>query len=155
MPTAAPPMRRVLSKVDGVRKNVDRVRRAPLPPEPLKTRDRGEVVKISLPSMKNRRFSGKYVSRAVRFTTTSSDSTAPKSGRAAAVTWRFEDGRQKTSKPALWASSPRALFIVVAVYGNRANCCFGRTPGSRICCSADMNRAPVNGSAGHPHCSSM
>src|SRR5690554_5589092 len=80
------PMRRVLT--------MDR--RLPLAPV-----ERGVGLKTSCPSWKKRRFSGKKVSLAVRFTTTLSDSVEPKSGLAAAVSWKLLDGRQNTSKPAL------------------------------------------------------
>ena len=46
----------------------------------------GVVSNTSLPSKKNNRFSGKKVSSAVRFKTTSSASTAPKSGFKGALT---------------------------------------------------------------------
>ena len=109
-------MRRVFSTVVGGRVKASLVRRAPmeeLAPPALAlpgrgTAERGEVRKISLPSTKKSRFSGKNVSREVRLMTTSSDSTEPKSGVMAAVTWKFDDGRQKTSSPVSHASSPSA-----------------------------------------------
>ena len=97
-------MRRVLRSVVGSRKNVCGERRAPWPCGPLADERglaRGEVSNTSLPSRKNSRFSGKNVSKAVRFTTTSSDSTAPKSGFKAAVSCMLVEGRQTTSTPAL------------------------------------------------------
>tara|TARA_B100001989_G_scaffold66287_1_gene44838 strand:- start:8 stop:337 length:330 start_codon:yes stop_codon:yes gene_type:complete len=98
----APPILLVFKSVVGSGLNVEVVCRDP--PE-LAFDERtwllGVVAKTSLPSRKKRRFSGKNVSKAVRFTTTSSDSTAPKSGFNVAVSCRLEVGRQETSIPAL------------------------------------------------------
>ena len=64
-------MRRVLTMVVG----------GPELPTPLpRVSARGEATNISWPSTKNKRFSGKKVSVALRFMSTSSDSTLPKSG---------------------------------------------------------------------------
>jgi hypothetical protein len=91
----APPMRRVLRSVVGVPVKLLAVFRAPPEPPPLDliVWDRGDVMKFSLPSRKNKRFSGKKVSLDVKLTTTSSDSTDPKSGYSAAVNWRSLVGR--------------------------------------------------------------
>ena len=94
-------MRRVFTSVVGSCTKFCAVWRAPLfDGEPRRTAERGDVMNTSCPSRKNRRLSGKKVSNAVRFTTTSSDSTAPKSGYAVAVIWKLDDGRQNRSNPA-------------------------------------------------------
>ena len=76
---------------------------------------RGDVTKISWPSWKNSRFSGKNVSNADRFTITSSASTLPKSGFRAAVIWKLEDGRHPRSSPTLPETlSPRRSYVLEA-----------------------------------------
>ena len=156
-----PPMRRVFRTTVGGRTKDSFVRRAPAdePPPPLVRKaviwPRAVVVKISLPSRKKSRFSGKNVSRAVRLITTSSDSTAPKSGLTAAVSCRAWPGRQKTSIPASTSSSSPAKSSAEAAYGNSVSSPFGATPGTSIRPSADMKRAPVYGSAGQLQRSSM
>ena len=154
-------MRRVFRTIVGGRTNDTAVRRAPvdcaLPW--LLLNDviwpRAVVVKISLPSRKKSRFSGKNVSRAVRLITTSSDSTAPKSGLTAPVTWKAVDGRQKTSRPTLASWSLRTSSNVADAYGNSESSCLGATPGTFSFPKADRKRAAVNGRAGQLQRSSM
>jgi hypothetical protein len=55
--------------------------------------------KYPLPSTKKGRFSAKYVSNAVRFTTAGSTSTWPKSGLTEPVSVRFEVSKYLKSTP--------------------------------------------------------
>ena len=102
---------------------------------------RGVDSNTSLPSRKNSRFSGKKVSKAVRLSTTSSASTAPKSGSAVAASASFGDGRQAKSTPTRALSSPRAWSLVSEVNGMKETCCRGSTPDTCMAFRAVTKRA--------------
>ena len=152
----APPILRVFSRVVGSPRKVLVVCREPIPDRiRFMPAFRGIVLNTSCPSRKKSLFSGKNVSHAVRLTTTSSDSTTPKSGLAVAVIWTSVDGLQEKSIPARISASPDISSEVADTFGKNSICRLGTTPGASMLPSAVIKRGEDSGKAGQLHRSSM